>query len=342
MSLKPRVIVDPHRRRMSEIFAPGDLERLHATVEVIWGRDEPMPVDAARAALPDAVAVVCSNWTYGDAIDAARDLRAVVGVSGAFPRDLDYAACFARGIRVLSSAPAFGPQVAEMALGMALAASREIVAGDRAMRKGAEKWLHQGNVGTFVLYGKPVGFIGYGGLARALRPLLAPFGCPISVYDPWLTEGYLRSEGVAPAGLDDLLAASKVIFVLAVPSVENRALLGRERLERIQPGAVLVLMSRAHVVDFDALTDLVLEGRFKAAIDVFPTEPLPPDHPIRQAPGAVLSAHRAGSVAEGLWDIGRMVVDDLEAIARGLPPRRLQSADPELIGRYAPISTRPS
>jgi phosphoglycerate dehydrogenase-like enzyme len=49
-----------------------------------------------------------------------------------------------------------------------------------------------------------------------------------------------------------------VIFVLAAPSVENRALLSRERLERIQPGAVPVLVSRAHVVDFDALTDQLI------------------------------------------------------------------------------------
>jgi phosphoglycerate dehydrogenase-like enzyme len=125
-----------------------------------------------------------------------------------------------------------------------------------------------------------------------------------------------------------------VIFVLAVPSVENKALLSRSLLERIQPGAVLVLISRAHVVDFEALTELVLAGRFKAAIDVFPVEPLPMDHPIRQAPGAVLSAHRAGAVEEGLWEIGQMVVDDLEAIVRGLPPQRLQAAQPELIRRY--------
>jgi phosphoglycerate dehydrogenase-like enzyme len=139
--------------------------------------------------------------------------------------------------------------------------------------------------------------------------------------------------------LVDLLATSKVIFALAIPTVENQALLTRDLLEQIQPGAVVVLISRAHVVDFDALTDLVLAGRFKAAIDVFPSEPLPLDHPIRRAPGAVLSAHRAGSVPEGLWDIGRMVVDDLEAIVRGLPPQRLQTAQPELIGRY-PGTTR--
>lgn len=311
MSGAPRVIVDPHFRRMDEIFSPADRARLRATATVVWGRDEPMPEEAFLAALPDAIAVVCGDWRYGDVLDRASCLRAIIAVSGAFPHTLDYATCFARQIRILSVAPAFGPQVAEMALGMALAASREIVAGDRAMREGKEAWRKAGNTETFLLSGKPVGFIGYGNLARCLRPLLAPFGCPISVYDPWMSEGYLRGEGVTPMDLADLLAGSRVIFVLAAPSSENRALLSRDLLARIQPQAVLVLMSRAHVVDFDALTEFVLTGRFKAAIDVFPTEPLPHDHPIRHAAGAVLSAHRAGSVREGLWEIGRMVANDL-------------------------------
>lgn len=337
MATKPQVIVDPHFRRMDEIFSAEDKERLSQLVEVVWGQDAPMPKAALASALPQAVTMVCADWRYGDLLPKAVNLRAILTVSGGFPLELDYEACFARHIHVLSAAPAFGRQVAEMALGMALAAGREIVLGDRAMREGHEQYLHAGNQETFMLFDQPVGFIGFGGLARALKPLLAPFNCPISVYDPWLAPNTLRYQGVEPLSLEQLLKSSKIIFVLAVPSAENRALLSRAMLERIQPGAVLVLISRAHVVDFDALTDLVLAGRFKAAIDVFPNEPLAPDHPIRRAGGAILSAHRAGSVKEGLWEIGQMVVDDLEAIVRGLPPQRMQLAQPELIQRYASI-----
>ena len=332
---KRRVLVDPYPRRMEEIFSPADLVRLHDTVEVVWGHDQQMAGEAAERALREAIAVVCAGWPYGGALGEARQLQAIIDVGGSFPSTLDYELCFTQRIRVLTCAPAFAPQVAEMALGLALAASRDIVAGDRAMRAGVEGWGHAGNVGTFLLYGKQIGFIGFGNLAQALRSLLAPFECPIAAYDPWLSAGYLGSAGVKPLALELLLETSQVIFVLASPTTENKALLSRSLLERIQPGAVLVLISRAHVVDFEALTELVLAGRFKAAIDVFPGEPVAPDHPIRHAPGAVLSAHRAGSVREGLWQIGTMVVDDLEAIVRGLPPRRLQVATPELALRYA-------
>src|SRR5262245_42183946 len=283
---------------MDEIFSPADAQRLRAMADVVWGRDAPIPLRSFTAAITDAVAVVCSDWRYGDSLEDAPRLRAIGTVSGGWTASLDYDACFERGIRVLSAAPAFAPAVAEMALGLALSCSRVIVAGDRAMRSGTEGWRHAGNVDSFLLFGRPVGLVGFGAIGRELQKLLGPFRCPIRAYDPWLTGGDLRAQGVEPRGLDDVLATSDVIFVVAAPSGENAGLLSREALEHIREGAVLVLVSRAHLVDFDALTELVVAGRFTAAIDVFPTEPLDADHPIRSAPNAVLSAHRAGSVRE--------------------------------------------
>ena len=340
MAERLKVLVDPWSRRMEEIFSDSDLGRLPETVDVIWGRSEPMPLEDAKEALKEADAVVCSSWRYGIALNEAINMRHIVSVSGAFPLDLDYEYCFANGIRVLSAAPAFGRQVAEMALGMAIASARGIVEGHQAMQCGDESYGKVGNVGMFNLYGKRVGLIGYGGPARCLQPLLEPFGCQLSAFDPWLGERYLRRQGVTPVALEELMETSHFIFVLAVPSNENRALLDRALLERIRPDAVFLLISRAHLVDFDALTELLQAGRFRAALDVFPKEPLDPAHPIRSAPNVILSAHRAGSVKEAYYEIGEMVLDDLEAIANGVPPQRLQRAEPELALRYASSSVR--
>jgi phosphoglycerate dehydrogenase-like enzyme len=330
-----KVIVDPFFRSMDDLFSPQEAERLAELVEVVWGRDEPMPREDFEAALPEAVAVVCAGWRHGQVLDRAQNLRAIITVSGGWPPELDYAACFARGIRVLSVAPAFGAAVAEMALALALACARDVVVEDRAMRAAEERFLNSaGGLDTFLLHGKPVGFVGFGNIGRRLRRLLEPFGCEFRAFDPWLTEAYLRDEGVEPAGLKHVLESSRVVFVLATPTIENAALLSRELLELLRPDAVLVLVSRAHMVDFEALTELVLAGRFRAAIDVFPDEPFDPGHPIRTASCAVLSPHRAGLVQEALWEIGRLVVDDLDAIVNGLPPRRLQVAEPELATRY--------
>jgi phosphoglycerate dehydrogenase-like enzyme len=336
---RPKVVVDPFFRRMGEIFTPSERQRLDAAVDVVWGRDEPMDVEDFRDELRDAFAVVTGDWRYGDVPAHAAQLRAILTVSGGWPPELDYATCAARGIRVLSAAPAFAAAVAEMSLALALACARDITVGDRAFRTGEERWLHEGVVDSFMLQGTRVGFVGFGNIGRALRDLLTPFRCELVAYDPWLTDAYLSSEGLEPVSLERLLETSRVIFVLATPTTENAALLSRELLELIERRAALVLVSRAHVVDFDALTELVLDGRFKAAIDVFPEEPVERDHPIRRAEGAVLSAHRAGVVREALHEIGERVVDDLEALVRGLPPRRLQVAEPELASRYLRTTT---
>ena len=332
--MEHKVILDPAFRRMAEIFDPDDLKRLHACCEVVWGQDEAMPDALIAQHREAAFAVVTTRWRYGELKELPK-LRVIMEVGGRHPSaaSVDYDYCRANGIRVLSCAPAFGPMVAEMALGLAIDAARDLSAGHEAFRAGTEKYLWDGNVDTFTLYGETVGFIGFGGLAQSLKPLIAPFGCRLIAHDPWRTDQFLKDQGAEPVGLEELLSTARVIFVLAIPSVENRAQIDRAKLELIRRDAVFVLMSRAHVVDFEALTDLLQAGRFRAALDVFPEEPMPADHPIRSAPNVVLSAHRAGSIVGDSNLIGRMVVDDLEAMVQGLPPWHMQPAEPEIVVR---------
>jgi phosphoglycerate dehydrogenase-like enzyme len=110
---------------------------------------------------------------------------------------------------------------------------------------------------------------------------------------------------------------------------ENEGFLGRAELEQIRPGSVFLLMSRAGVVDFGALTELVAAGRFRAATDVFPEEPVAPDDPVRSLDGMLLSPHRAGGMREAFLEIGRLAVADLELILRGLPPVACKRAERE-------------
>jgi phosphoglycerate dehydrogenase-like enzyme len=331
-----KVLLDPSFRLTETIFTVTDLQRIQGFADVVWGSDEPIPDDRLSAVAGELEIVVTGAWRHGHPSRFPR-LRAILEVGGHLPprTDLDYDYCFSHGIRVLSCAPAFGPAVAEHGLALALASTRQIAWTDRAFRTGEPNWSHTcfaTEIGdTFTLYGKPVGMIGFGGIARSLRPLLAPFGCPIQVHDPWLTDTFLRRQGVQPMDLDALLTDSRVIFVLATPSSSNRALLTGDKLDLISGDAVLVLLSRAHVVDFDALTERLLAGRFRAAIDVFPEEPIGEDHPIRQAPHAVLSSHRAGAIGEALHGVGRLVADDLEALCSGRVPQQMQLAQPEVI-----------
>ena len=75
------------------------------------------------------------------------------------------------------------------------------------------------------------------------------------------------------------------------------------------------------------------QGRFRVVTDVYPEEPVPADHSVRESKNTILTAHLAGSVHEDFKDIGRMVVDDLEAMIKGLPPTEMQVVQPEIIHR---------
>lgn len=334
--MKPKVIVVPDFRTMDEVFDPPTLERLHDLAEVVWGRDGPMPQDRFESALQDATAVVFGTWHYGPAAIARAGpaLRHVLEVAGGHEHpDLNYPVCLERDITLGSCAPAFGPAVAEMALALSLDAARLVTQGDAAFRRGDERWLHAGNVGAFSFHGRTFGFLGAGGLSRELEPLLRPFGGTLLAHDPWLPADELRRRGIESVDLETLFGRSDIVYVLAVPTPDNRHLVSRPLMEQLGPRDVLAVISRAHLVDFDAMTRLVLDGRFRAAVDVFPEEPLDPGHPIRRATGAVLSAHRAGAIPEALLEIGRMVVDDLDALLDGRQPTRMQYAHPEMIRR---------
>ncbi|NGO06796.1 hydroxyacid dehydrogenase [Streptomyces sp. HC44] len=327
---KPLVILRPAPHPTDRIFAPATLARLHDRFTVV----EPDSEAALDQALPDAFAVVGQPDLPAERLARAQELRAVLNVEGNFYPYVDYDVCFERGIHVLNCGPAYAQAVAEYALGLALDLARGISREDRAFRAGRERYVWEGNADAVLLRGSDIGLIGFGNLGRALHPLLAPFRPTLRVHDPWLPDAVLREQGLVPATLDETLAHSRFVFVLATATAENRHLLGERELGLLPDGARLVFVSRAPVVDFPALLARVAQGRLLAAIDVWPDEPVAADDRARGLEGLVLSAHRAGGIPEAFLTIGDMVVDDLTLIARGLPPTRMQVAARELVGRY--------
>jgi phosphoglycerate dehydrogenase-like enzyme len=328
------ILIDPRPRTMEVMLDPPTRARLEALGRLVVhegpGR---MPSEMVEAHLPEAVAIVGQTDLDAGRIARAQRLRAVINVEGNLLPNVDYDACFARGIHVLVASSAFAPAVAEAALGMAVDLVRGITAADRAMRARTEAYELEANDGCFLLAGADVGVIGLGDLGRELVRLLAPFRCRVRAYDPWLPELIVRGAGAEPCDLDELLRTSRVVFVFATPTTDNRAMLGRSELELLPQGAALLLMSRAAVADVDAIVELAAAGRLRAAIDVWPREPVPRDHPARDVEGLLLSSHRIGGMPEAFQAIGRLVVADLELILRGLPPVACRRAERETVGR---------
>jgi phosphoglycerate dehydrogenase-like enzyme len=328
---KPLVLVAPHPQRREIVFSEAIWTELQAAFELV----EVDPADPRfDELLPAAFAIVGQPDLPLARVRAAVKLRAVCNVEGNFFPNVDYPACFAQGVYVLGCGPAYAQPVAEFALGLALDLARGISAGDRAFRAGVERYTEAGNMGSILLRHAEVGLVGVGNLGRALLPLLRPFGVRIRGYDPWLPPRALAALDVEAVELDELLRASTFVFVLASATSENAQLLDAARLALIPDGGRLILVSRAAVVDFGALYERVAAGQLRAAVDVWPDEPVPPDDAARTLEGMVLSAHRAGALTAAFHAIGEMVLDDLTQIAAGLPPVRMQQAAPELAARY--------
>jgi phosphoglycerate dehydrogenase-like enzyme len=337
---KPLIVIDPQPRSLEEIFEPKVWARLKDLGELAI-HDGPgrMPAERFESCLPEMALLIGQSDMPKARLDRASKLRAIINVETNFLQNVDYDLCFERGIHVLAPGSAFARPVAEMALGMAIDLCRGVTTADRAMRRGQEKWLLDGAEGCFSLYGARVGLIGFGDLARAFTPLLAPFGCPIKAYDPWVSDHFMAGFGVAFASLEEVLKTSQIIVVFAAVTSANQGFLGKREFEMITPGSVFLLMSRAGVVDFPEFLRQVESGRFRAATDVFPQEPAPSDEPARKVEGLLLSPHRAGAMTDALYEIGRQTVADADLILRGLPPLSSRRAQRETVAlsRSKPI-----
>jgi phosphoglycerate dehydrogenase-like enzyme len=264
----------------------------------------------------------------------------VFNVEGNFLPNIDYGYCDRAGIRVLNISPVFAEPVAEAALGMAIDLARGVTRSDRHFRQGSEQYGLAANREAFSLFRQDVGLIGLGDLGKAILPLLHPFGCRLRAYDPWLPDDYVRALGCEAALLEEVFRLSRLVFIVAGVTSQNQGFLGAHQFASMQRGSAIVLVSRAAVVDFDAMLDFAEKGHIRFATDVFPEEPLSPEHRARRTSNSILCAHQAGALETAIKRIGKMVVADAELIARGLPPIMCKPAQLETVAlfRSRPIS----
>lgn len=329
---RPLVISAPDPRSLDLIFTPERRAALHASYRLV----EAGAAEVAR--LPDAV-LAQARYIIGQppldeaALARMTSLRCIFNVESNLFLNMPYDAVFARGIHVVTTGAVFAQPVAEIGLGFALSLLRQIPQADADFRAGRERWGGAGNGKARLLTGAEVGILGFGDLGRAVAKVLTGFQPRLRVCDPWLAPSQIRAAGAEPADLETVLATSEVLFVTAAVTSENEGFLGAQAFAAMKPGAAFILLSRAGVVDFDALMAAVARGHILAASDVFPQEPLPPDHPVRSLEGFLLSAHRAGALDVAFTRMGDMVLEDMALLDKGLPPQLCKRAERETVSR---------
>ncbi len=233
------------------------------------------------------------------------NLKLIV-TTGAHNASIDHAAAAARGVTVCGTG-SVGYPTAELAWALILSLALRLPEQTEAMRTGG--W--QVGLGRR-LKGATLGIVGLGRLGGLVAGYANAFGMEVLAWSQNLTAARAAECGAAPVSLDELLARSDYVTIHLRLSERSRGVIGAAEIARMKPGACLVNTSRAPLVDTDALVAAVRSGALAgAALDVFDTEPLPADDPLRSEPNILLTPH-IGYVAEENYRI--YFPDILEAI----------------------------
>jgi phosphoglycerate dehydrogenase-like enzyme len=336
--MEPRLLVlDDHEGQLAGAPAMARLREL-AEVTVL---DRPLRAGELDGLAGVRVLLAIRERTRLDAglFDRLPDLELVLQTGG-HAYHVDQAEATRRGIVVALGRRAQMPSasVPELTFGLILAVLRRI--HPLAAQLAAGAWPD--TVGG-TLAGRTLGILGLGRHGRPVARIAAAFGMLVLAWDRSPDGEYPDDEPVAERlPLDDLLERSDIVSVHLRLSPESTGLLDRDRLARMRPGAVLINTARGAIVDEPALVEALAAGRLAGAgLDVFATEPLPADHPLRGAPNVVLTPHIGWKVAEvfaewaeiaadqlAAWLGGRLSPDEvLDPAAAAVPRERLGGLD---------------
>lgn len=224
-----------------------------------------------------------------------------------------------QGIPFANAASVHEASTAELAVGMMIAAQRQLPRFVRAQERG--EWSP---VFAESLADRRVLLVGFGGVGTAIARRLAPFEVELSaVARTARTEqvdgvGEVRVHGMDE--LDALLPQAEIVALSLPASDETHHLFDAERIARMAPGALLVNVGRGPLVDTNALVAALNANAIRAASDVFEEEPLPAGHPLWTAPNLLISPHGGGASTAMNPRIARLVRRQIERMLAGEPP----------------------
>jgi D-3-phosphoglycerate dehydrogenase len=315
--MRPRLLVlDDYEGRIASAPAMARLREL-AEVTVL---DRPLHDGDLDALAGARVLLAIRERTRLDAelFDRLPELELLLQTGG-HAYHVDQAAATERGVVVALSRRArmASASVPELTFGLMLAALRRIHPLAAELAGGAWPAAIGGT-----LAGRTLGILGLGRHGRPVAGIAAAFGMLVLAWDRDPGRDYPDDQWVHQRlPLDDLLARSDVVSVHLKLSPESTGLLDGERLARMRPAAILVNTARGAIVDEQALVEALATGRLAGAgLDVFATEPLPADHPLRRAPNVVLTPHIGWKVDEVFAEWAEIAAEQLDAWLAGRLP----------------------
>ncbi|MFF8555540.1 D-2-hydroxyacid dehydrogenase family protein [Streptomyces sp. NPDC015501] len=300
----------------------ADWSPVTADVEIVTFTEHLATVDEAAAALAgfDIVVPLRERVPFPADLFARLPRLRLLVASGMRNSVIDFDAARRHGVVVCGTASSSTPPV-ELTWALLLGLARGIVPEAESLRTGGP-W--QSTLGAD-LHGRTLGLLGLGKIGGRVARVGLAFGMDVVAWSRNLTRERADEVGARlAASKDELLAASDFVSVHLALGERTRGLIGAPELARMRPTAYLVNTSRAAIVDTDALLAALRDGVIAgAATDVFDTEPLPADDPVRTAPGLLATPHLGYVSRANYTTYYGQAVEDIRAFLDGQPVRRL-------------------
>ncbi len=306
---------------------PDQLARLQAEHDVTVANPRvPEQVAAFHAALATAKGMIGSSFHVDAALlEGATHLKVISSVSVGVD-NYALSALAERGVMLCHTPGVLTETTADTIFSLIMASSRRLVELSNHVREG--RWTRNIDADLFGwdVHGKTLGILGFGRIGQALaRRAALGFGMPVLYHNRSavnVAQDAPELVGkVTPMAMDDLLQRADIIAVVVPLSDATRGLMGASEFARMKPGAVFVNGARGAIVQESALLDALNHGTLRAAgLDVFATEPLPQDSPLRTHPKVTALPHIGSATHETRYAMAKMATSNLLLALSGKLP----------------------
>jgi len=261
----------------------------------------------------DVLAVRSATKVTADVLANPGRLK-LIGRAGVGVDNIDVEAATRKGIVVMNTPGGNSVAVAELTIALMLDLLRQLVPAIASTRAG--RWEKKKFAGGHELFRKTVGLLGFGSIGQLVAQRCIAFGTTVIAYDPHPVEAS-RRMGAEIVPLDELFRRADIVS-LHLPLAEGtRNLVGRAQLAAMRKGSYLVNCARGGIVDEVALAEALRNGTLAgAAMDVFATEPVPPDHPLLSLDNFLCTPHLGASTQEGQLACASQLAEQLVEYAR--------------------------
>ena len=269
---------------------------------------------AARSAGCEVV-MIANNPYPASVVEQASQLR-MLSVAFTGINHVAADACREKNIMICNAAGYSDQTVAELTIGMAVDALRNVVKADGQVRNGGTS----AGIGGREICGRTVGIIGLGRIGLRTAKLFQAFGARVIAYNRSQSEDATQL-GIAYKPLEDVLSESDIVSLHLPLNAETKGFLSAERIARMKRDAVLINCARGPIVDNAALAAALNEDRLGfACVDVYDMEPpIPSDYPLLHAKHTLLTPHQAFISEESMIRRAKIVFDNVSAYLDGHP-----------------------